>query len=66
METLATTLSESLVNELVTAVGLTPNRVNHRLFWRAFRRITESMATLGATSDAITNHRVFLQPANGY
>lgn len=47
METLATTLSESLVNELVTAVGLTPTRVNHWLFWRSFRRITDRMATFG-------------------
>jgi hypothetical protein len=59
METLATTLSESLVNELVTAVGLTPTRFNHWLFWRLFRRITDQMAVLGARSDAITQSEGF-------
>ena len=59
METLASTLSESLVNELVKAVGLRPTRVNHWLFWRTFRRITDRMAELGASSDAITQSRGF-------
>ena len=54
MKTLASTLSESLVNELVTAIGLRPTRFNHWLFWRLFRRITDRMAVLGATSDEIT------------
>ena len=59
MESLATTLSESLVNELVTAVGLRPTRFNHWLFWRLFRRITDRMADLGAKSDAITESEGF-------
>ena len=59
MESLATTLSESLVNELVTAVGLRPTRFNHWLFWRLFRRITDQMAVLGASSDEITRSEGF-------
>jgi len=59
METLAITLSESLVNELVTAIGLSPTRLNHWLFWRIFRRITDRLADLGATSDEITKSKGF-------
>jgi len=59
MTTLASTLSESLVNELVTAVGLRPTPFNHWLFWRLFRRITDRMANLGARSDEITQSEGF-------
>jgi len=57
--TLAVSLSESLVNELVTAIGLSPTRLNHWLFWRLFRRITDRMAALGASSDEITKTKGF-------
>jgi len=53
------TLSESLINELVTAVGMKPTRFNHQLFWRLFRKITDSFAEIGATHDQITASQGF-------
>lgn len=44
-------LSESLVDELVGAVGLPKTRLTHALFWSLFRRITHRLAVLGVTFD---------------
>jgi hypothetical protein len=59
MTALFDTLSESLINELVTAVGLRPTKFNHQLFWRLFRKITDSFAEIGATHDQITASQGF-------
>ena len=59
MDTLAATLSESLVDELVGAVGLPKNRLTHWIFWRLFRRITDQLADLGAPYDRITQEKGF-------
>lgn len=40
-------LSESLIDELVGAVGLPKTRVNHWFFHKAFSRITGSLAKIG-------------------
>lgn len=47
-------LSESLVNELVGAVGLPKTRFWHNLAWRMFRKITDNLSELGVTFDQIT------------
>jgi hypothetical protein len=47
-------LSESLVDELVGAVGLPKTRFYHALFWRLFRRITTALAVLGVPFDQKT------------
>jgi 1-acyl-sn-glycerol-3-phosphate acyltransferase len=54
MNTLVTHLSDSLIDEIVAAVGLPTTRFNHCLFWRLFRKITDRFADLGASVDAIT------------
>lgn len=46
-------LSESLVNELVGALGLPKTAFWHNLFWRLSRRVTDRLATIGATFDRI-------------
>jgi hypothetical protein len=48
-----TSLSESLVDELVGAVGLPKNVFWHSLFWRTFRGITDRLATIGVTFDRL-------------
>ncbi|MCJ7658350.1 MAG: hypothetical protein MUO67_04280, partial [Anaerolineales bacterium] len=47
-------LSESLIDELVTALGLPKTRFYHALFWRLFRRVTDSLAKIGVPFDQIT------------
>ena len=59
MANLSETLSESLVNEIVTAVGLPPTKFYHQLFWRIFRRITDNFAEIGATFDELTHTEGF-------
>lgn len=54
MNDLVLELSESLVDEIVTALGLPKTRLNHWLFWRLTRKITDRLAELGATFDEIT------------
>jgi hypothetical protein len=54
MNDLVLELSESLVDEIVTAVGLPKTSFNHWLFWRLTRRITDRLAELGTAVDAIT------------
>jgi len=52
-DTLVATLSESLINEMVAAVGLPTTKAFHNIFWRLFRRITDRLAYLGVTFDQI-------------
>lgn len=47
-------LSESLVDEIVAAIGLPKTRLIHSLFWRVFRHVTDRLAYLGANFDQIT------------
>ncbi len=51
MDTEIAALSESLVDELVTAVGLPKIAFWHNLFWRLSRGLTDRFATLGVTFD---------------
>jgi len=46
-------LSESLVNEIVTAVGLPVTDFTHGLVWRLFRKVTDRLAHLGANFDRL-------------
>jgi 1-acyl-sn-glycerol-3-phosphate acyltransferase len=46
-------LSDSLIDEIVGAVGLPKNRFNHWLAWRLFRRMTDRFAHIGAPFDRI-------------
>lgn len=46
-----TGLSESLVDELVGAVGLPKNKFLHNLAWRVFNKLTNRVASLGITFD---------------
>jgi hypothetical protein len=46
-------LSESLVNELVSALGLPGTAFWHNLFWRLSRPVTDRLATIGASFDRI-------------
>lgn len=49
-------LSESLVDEVVGAVGLHKNRFNHWLTWQLIRPVTDSFAKIGVTFERlITN-----------
>jgi 1-acyl-sn-glycerol-3-phosphate acyltransferase len=49
-----TTLSESLVDELVGAVGLPKNKLFHVLFWFLFRDLLTRFASLGMIFDRLT------------
>lgn len=51
MEAEVEKLSESLVNELVGALGLPKSRALHALFWRLFRRLTDHFADIGVSFD---------------
>ena len=53
MDSHTTQLSESLIDEMVRAVGLPTTKFTHALFWRLFHRITHSLANLGAPFDQI-------------
>lgn len=46
-------LSRSLVDELVTSVGLRKNHLNHAIFWVLFRFITDKLAVLGVPFDQL-------------
>lgn len=59
MNNLVLTLSESLINELVTAFGLPPTKFYHGLFWHLFRGITDRFAEIGASFDEITSSEGF-------
>jgi len=52
-ETLITHLSESLIDEIVAAVGLPTTALTHTVFWHLFRNITDRLANLGASFDQI-------------
>ncbi len=54
MDVLVSRLSESLVDEIVGAVGLPKTQLIHTVFWRIFRRVTDRLAFLGAKFDQIT------------
>ncbi len=47
-------LSESLIDEMVGAVGLPKTRFMHQLFWHLFGGITDRLAALGGPFDHIT------------
>jgi hypothetical protein len=57
MDTLISYLSDSLVDEIVGAVGLPQTRFTHSVFWRMFRRVTDRLADLGASFDQITKDK---------
>ena len=46
-------LSESLIDEMVTAVGLPPKRLYHGIFWTLFRGLTERLALIGVPFDRL-------------
>jgi hypothetical protein len=48
-------LSESLVDELVTVLGLPKTVFWHNLFWRMSRGITDRLAALGVTFDRLVD-----------
>lgn len=48
-------LSESLIDELVGAVGLPKTPFTHRLGWSFFRNITDRLANIGAPFDEIVH-----------
>ena len=52
-ETLVTHLSESLIDEIVAAVGLPTTALTHTVCWHLFRNITDRLANLGASFDQI-------------
>ncbi len=56
-ETLVAHLSESLIDEIVAAVGLPTTKLPHTIFWRLFRNITDRLANIGASFDQITKER---------
>jgi len=57
MDTLVAQLSESLIDEIVAAVGLPTTKLPHAIFWRFFRNITHRLANIGASFDQITKER---------
>jgi hypothetical protein len=48
-------LSESLVDELVGALGLPKNGAWHNLFWRVFRKTTDNLSSIGIAFDRIVD-----------
>ena len=54
MNTLIETLSDSLIDEIVTTVGLPKSKFNHWLFGLIFHKITTNFAELGSGFDEIT------------
>jgi hypothetical protein len=56
INTLALNLSDSLIDEIVGAVGLPKTKFNHRLFGRLFHKITDRFAKLGASFDEIAKN----------
>ena len=57
MDTLVPHLSESLIDEIVAAVGLPKTRLIHTAFWHFFQRMTDRLAYLGASFDQITKEK---------
>lgn len=53
MEKKISTLSDSLIDEIVGAVGMPKNAITHKLFWYLFRRVTNRLAALSSTFDQI-------------
>ena len=50
-------LSESLVDELVGAVGLPKVGIWHSLFWYLFRGITNRLASIGITFNQLVQQQ---------
>ena len=59
MNALVAQLSDSFVDELVSAVGLPRSRLTHKLFGRVFLKIRNHLADIGATFDQISKERGF-------
>ena len=59
MTTQVAGFSDSLIDEIVTALGLPKTRFTHRLFWNLFRKITDRLANLGLTFDQISKEKGF-------
>lgn len=57
MDILVPHLSESLIDEIVAAVGLPKTRLIHTAFWHFFQRMTDRLAYLGASFDQITKEK---------
>lgn len=57
MDNLVAHLSESLIDEIVAAVGLPTTTLTHTIFWHLFRKITDRLAYLGASFDQIIKER---------
>jgi len=57
MEPLVSHLSKSLIDEIVTAVGLPRTRFTHSVIGGLFRNINERLAHLGASFDQITKEQ---------
>lgn len=57
MDTRVPHLSESLIDEIVAAVGLPKTRLIHTAFWHFFQRMTDRLAYLGASFDQITKEK---------
>lgn len=57
MTTQLSTFSDSLIDEMVSAVGLPRTRFIHRLFRNLFRKITDRLANLGISFDKITQEK---------
>jgi hypothetical protein len=54
INTLVSYLSDSLVDEIVAAVGLPKTSLSHSVFRRLCQRVTDRLAELGASFDQIT------------
>jgi hypothetical protein len=57
MDTFVSYLSDSLVDEVVGAVGLPKTPLTHSLFGRLCRKVTDRLAYLGSTFDQITKDK---------
>jgi hypothetical protein len=57
MDTLVSYLSDSLVDEVVGAVGLPKTSFTHAIFKRLFHKVTDRMADFGASFDQITKEK---------
>ena len=60
MDTFVSYLSDSLVDEVVGAVGLPKTPLTHSVFGRLFHKVTDRLADLGATFDQITMDKGFI------
>jgi hypothetical protein len=57
VDTLVSYLSESLVDEIVTAVGLPKTSFTHLMFGRLFHKVTDRLADFGVSFDQITKEK---------